>query len=148
MRRKVQAADGRQWTVHSRISWTRPERMAPFEHDMAAGSVHGVAMAGLLIVLTLFVVLWAPPGLVMPPWFMLLILLLLLLLPVGWALQRPWIITAYTDEPMATGREHWEGIVLGIISAREEAYHIAEELKARSRPGDGNRVLSQVTPTT
>jgi hypothetical protein len=143
MMQEVRTAEGRTWTVHSRISWTKPEREHQFEHDMAAGYVSCIAMAGVVVVLTLFLVFWTPAGVVIPPWFVRLILLILLLVPVWWALQRPWIITAYTEQE----GEHWEGTVRGMISAREEAHRVAEDLKMRGIPDDGNGPLSRVPST-
>jgi hypothetical protein len=145
MIQEVRTAEGRTWTVHSRISWTKPEREHQFEHDMAAGYVSCIAMAGVVVVLTLFLVFWAAPaGVVIPAWFVLLILLILLLVPVWWALQRPWIITAYPAEQEG---EHWEGTVRGMISAREEAQQVVEDLKARGIPDEGNGPLCRVPST-
>jgi hypothetical protein len=148
MMRMVRAADRRTWTVQSRISWTKPAMADQFEHDMAAGYVSCIAMLGVVVVLTLFVVFWTPAGVVIPAWFVLLILLVLLMLPVSWALQRPWIITAYTTEPIETEGEHWEGIVRGMIPAREETYRVADDLRTRGIPDDGNGPLSRVTSST
>lgn len=145
MMRVVQGADNRAWTVQSRISWTRPAMTAQFEHDMAAGYVSGIAMLGVVVVLTLFVVFWTPAGVVVPAWFVLLILLLLLLGSVSWAMQRSWIITAHTAEPVETEGEHWEGIVRGMLPAREETYRVADCLRRRSIPDDGNGSLARVS---
>ncbi|HWR47274.1 MAG TPA: DUF983 domain-containing protein, partial [Pseudonocardiaceae bacterium] len=128
MMQMVRAADKRAWTVQGRISWTEPAMAARFEHDMAAGYVSGIAMLGVVVVLTLFVVFWTPAGVVVPAWFALLILLILLLLAVSWAMQRPWIVTAHTAEPIETEGEHWEGIVRGMLPAREETYRVADYL--------------------
>lgn len=148
MRKPVRTADGRTWMVDSRISWTRPQRADQFEHDMAAGYLPGAAMMGVILVLTLFVVLWTPAGVVIPGWFVLLILLVLLLVPVWWALQRPWVITARTDEPIPAEGEHWEVIVRGIISAREEAHQIIDDLRTRGVPGTGTGRLAQIKSPT
>ncbi len=56
MMRVVRAADRRTWTIRSMISWTRPALADQFEHDMAAGYVSGIAMFGVLVVMT-----WSPP---------------------------------------------------------------------------------------
>jgi hypothetical protein len=145
MMRMVRGADKRAWTVQSRISWTRSVMTGQFEHDMAAGYVSGIAMLGVVVVLTLFVVFWTPTGVVVPAWFVLLILLILLLLSVSWAMQRPWIITAHTTEPIDTEGEHWEGVVRGMLPAREETYRVAEHLRRRSIPDDGNGSLARVS---
>jgi hypothetical protein len=144
MMRVVRAADKRAWTVQSRISWTRPAMTAQFEHDMAAGYVSGIAMLGVVVVLTLFVVFWTPASVVVPAWFVLLILLMLLVLSVSWAMQRHWIITADTAEPIETEGEHWEGIVRGILPAREESHRVADCLRRRSIPDDGTGSLTRV----
>jgi hypothetical protein len=146
MMRVVQADDRRTWTVYSKISWTKPERGEHFEHDMAAASyIHGVAMLGLVIVLTLFLVFWTPVGVVIPAWFVLFILLILLLVLVSWALQRPWVITAHTDQPIETRGEHWEGVVRGVVAAREEMDQVAQDLRTRNVPDDGRGPLSRIT---
>jgi hypothetical protein len=147
MMREVRAADRRTWRVRSSISWTRPAMAEQFEHDMAAGYVSGIAMLGVVVVLTLFVVFWTPTDVVIPAWFVLLLLLILLLLPVAWALQRPWVITAYTAEPPGTEGEHWEGVVRGMVPAREEVDRIAEDLRTRGTPDDGTGPLVRVTST-
>jgi hypothetical protein len=148
MMRVVRAADKRTWTVHSRISWTKPELAEQFEHDMAAGYVSCVAMLGVVVALTLFVVFWTPAGVVIPAWFVLLILLVLLVLLMSWAMQRPWVITARTAEPIETEGERWEGLVRGMVPAREETYRIADALKERSIPNDGHGPLSRVPSPT
>ncbi|MGH3869016.1 MAG: hypothetical protein ACRDQ4_23435 [Pseudonocardiaceae bacterium] len=148
MKRTVRVANGHTWTVHSRISWTKPERAAQFEHDMTAGYVSGVAMVGVVLALTLFVVFWTPVGVVIPAWFVLLVLLVLLLVPVWWAWQRPWIITACTDEPIATERDHWEIIVYGVLPSRQEAQQIVNDLKTRGVLDHDTGRLSRITSST
>jgi hypothetical protein len=100
------------------------------------------------VVLTLFVVFWTPSGVVVPAWFVLLLLLLLLLLPVSWATQRPWVITAHTQEPPGTGGERWEAVVRGVGPAREEAFRIVDELQTTGVLEDGNGSLSRVASPT
>jgi hypothetical protein len=115
-----------------------------FEHDLAAGYVSGVAMLGVLTVLILFVVFWTPTDVVVPAWFVLLLLLALLLLPVVWAVQRPWVITADTSEPHSTGGEHWEGIVRGMVPAREEMFRIVEDLETKGYPNEPHGPLTRI----
>ncbi len=146
MRKVVRDGDQRTWTVRSRISWTKPTMADQFEHDMAAGYVSGVAMLGVLVVLTLFVVFWTPTEVVIPSWFLLLLPLLLLVMTVLWALQRPWIITAHTLDPADSQGEYWEGIVRGMIPAREEAFRIVDDIEEKGVPDDPNGPLSQVAP--
>lgn len=146
MMRVVRAADRRTWTVRSRISWTRPAMADQFEHDMAAGYVSGVAMLGVLVVLILFVVFWTPTDVVIPSWFGLLLLLILLLIPVLWALQRPWIITAHTADPAGSDGEYWEGIVKGMVPAREETVRIADDLIESGVPDEPSGPLTRVAP--
>lgn len=146
MMRVVRAADRRNWTVRSRISWTRPAMADQFEHDMAAGYVSGVAMLGVLVVLILFVVFWTPTDVVIPSWFGLLLLLILLLIPVLWALQRPWIITAHTADPAGSDGEYWEGIVKGMVPAREETVRIAEDLIESGVPNEPSGPLTRSSP--
>ena len=146
MRRVVrETTDSRRvWVVRSRISWTRPAMADQFEHDLAAGYVSGVAMLGVLTVLILFVVFWTPTDVVVPAWFVLLLLLALLLLPVVWAVQRPWVITADTSEPHSTGGEHWEGIVRGMVPAREEMFRIVEDLETKGYPNEPHGPLTRI----
>ncbi|MGH3719708.1 MAG: DUF983 domain-containing protein [Pseudonocardiaceae bacterium] len=143
--RMVQGDDGRAWTVQSRISWTKPALADQFEHDMAAGYVSCTVILGVIVLLTLFVVFWTPAAVVIPAWFVLLILLVLLLVPVLWAMQRPWIITAHTAEPIGADGEYWEGIVHGIVSAREEAYRVADDLRTRGVPDNDVGPLSRLS---
>ncbi|MGH3771808.1 MAG: DUF983 domain-containing protein [Pseudonocardiaceae bacterium] len=145
MRLTEEDRDRRRWMIQSRISWTKPEMADQFEHDMAAGYVSCVAMLGVIVLLTLFVVFWTPPSVARPAWFVLLILLVVLLVPVSWALQRPWIITAHTTEPSEADREYWAGIVHGIIPAREKAHQVAEDLRTRGIPDDGNGPLTRLS---
>lgn len=144
MMRVVRAADQRVWTVQSRISWTTIEEQ--FECDMAEGYWSGVVMLGILVVLTLFVVFWTPTGVVIPSWLGLLFLLVLLLLPMLWALQRPWIITAYTEESAESPGEYWEGVVRGMIPAREETLRIRDDLEEKGIPDSANGPLTQLVP--
>ncbi|MGH3785631.1 MAG: DUF983 domain-containing protein [Pseudonocardiaceae bacterium] len=148
MRRMVRAADGRTWTVQSRINWTGSGRSEQFEHDLAGGYVAGIAMLGVVIALTLALVILSPAGLVIPAWLVLLILLFLLLVAMGWALQRPWTITAYTDQPAETKGEFWEGSVRGVLSAREEAFQVIDELQERGIPDDGEGPLAPDTSSS
>jgi hypothetical protein len=90
------------------------------------------------------VVLWTPTEVVRPAWFMLLLLLLLLLLPVLWALQRPWTITADTPDPPDTDGEHWEGHVRGVASARDELLRIVDDLEAKGYPNEPHGPLTRV----
>ncbi|MGH3766984.1 MAG: DUF983 domain-containing protein [Pseudonocardiaceae bacterium] len=142
----VRDQERRTWTVRSRISWTKPQLADQFEHDMAAGYVAGVVMLVVLVGLALFVVFWTPNDVEVPAWFLLLLLLLLLLMPVLWAAQRPWIITAETDEPIESAGEYWEGVVRGILPAREETMRIADDLESMGKPDDINGPLLRVMP--
>ncbi|MGH3823659.1 MAG: DUF983 domain-containing protein [Pseudonocardiaceae bacterium] len=146
MMRMVRAADRRTWMVRSRISWTKPAMADQFEHDMAGGYVSAVAMLGVLVVLILFVMFWTPTDVVIPAWFGLLLLLVLLLIPVLWALQRPWVITAYTTESAGTEGEYWEGVVRGMVPAREETIRIADDLIEKGVPDEPSGPLTRIAP--
>jgi hypothetical protein len=146
VRAKAGDTDRRTWTVRSSISWTRPAMADQFETDMAGGYVSGIIMLGILAFLTLFVVFWTPAQVEIPAWFALLILLGLLMLPVLWALQRPWVVTAHTEEPAETGGEYWEGVVRGVVSAREETHRVADELRRWGVPNSGGGPLTRITP--
>lgn len=144
MTRTVQGADGRRWTVQSRINWSQPATAEQFEHDMAAGYVPGIAMLGVVVALVLFVLFWTPAGVVVPSWLVLLFLLLLMVVPMQWALRRPWTIVAKT-EPVETTAEHWVGTVYGMVAARQDARQVVHNLKSRAIPDDGTGPLRQVT---
>ncbi|MGH3802481.1 MAG: DUF983 domain-containing protein [Pseudonocardiaceae bacterium] len=144
MTRDVQGADGRRWTVQSRINWSQPATAEQFEHDMAGGYVSGIAMLVVVVTLVLFVLFWTPTGAV-EPWLVLLFLLVLMLLPMGWAIRRPWTIEAKTlPEPVGTAAEHWEGTVHGVLAARQEARQVVQSLKNRAIPDDGTGLLREV----
>ncbi len=136
----------RTWTVRSSISWTRPAMADQFETDMAVGYFSGIAMLAIVAALTLFVVFWTPAGLVVPAWFALLILLALLMLPVLWALQRPWVVSAHTEDPPETGGEYWEGVVRGAVSAREATLRAIDDLKTLNAPDNGAGPLTKLRP--
>jgi uncharacterized protein (DUF983 family) len=151
MMRVVRAPDRRTWTVRSRISWTKPPMADQFDHDLAADPasyVSGIVMLAIIVAMTLFVVFWTPASVVVPAWFVLLILLILLLLPVSWALQRPWVITAHTKEPIGTEGELWEGIVRGMGPAREETHRVLDDLRRTGIPDNPNGPLSRVATST
>ena len=147
MERTVRDKERRTWTVRSEISWTKPQMADQFEHDMAAGYLSGIVMLAIVVLLALFVMFWTPNDVVRPAWFMLLLLLILLMLPLLWALQRPWIITAETDEPVGSPGERWQGVVYGMLPAREEAAWIADGLEETGSP-DVNGPLMRVMPTS
>lgn len=145
MTRTVQGADGRNWTVQSRINWHQPATEEHFEHDMAAGYVSGIAMLGVIVALVLFVLYWTPSGVIVPSWLMLLIPLLLMLLSMQWAMRRPWTIEAETPDPIETAGEHWSGTALGVMAARQDTRQVVQNLKTRAIPDDGTGLLRQVT---
>ena len=146
MRRVVRGADGRSWTVQRTINWYQPATAEQFEHDMAAGYVSGVAMLGVVVALSLFVLFWTPAGVVVPSWLVLLFLLVLMVLPIQWALRRPWTIVAKAPEPVDTAGEHWVGTVHGLKAARQETREIVQSLKSpRAIPDNGTGMLRQVT---
>ncbi|MGH3838715.1 MAG: DUF983 domain-containing protein [Pseudonocardiaceae bacterium] len=146
MTRVVRGADGRSWRVQSRINWSQPATAEQFEHDMAAGYVSGIAMLGVVVALTLFVLFWTPAGVVVPSWLVLLFLLMLMLLPMQWAMRRPWTIVAKTlPEPVETAAEHWVGTVHGVVAARQDTRQVVQSLKMRAIPDDGTGPLRQVT---
>ncbi|HEV7450164.1 MAG TPA: DUF983 domain-containing protein [Pseudonocardiaceae bacterium] len=146
MTRVVRSPDGRSWTVQSTIHWA-PAQEEQFENDMAAGYVSGIAMLGVIVVLTLFVVFWTPPGVwsAVPSWLLLLLLLVLMILPIQWAVRRPWTIEAKTAEPIETSGEHWRGLVHGAVTARQDTQRVTQYLKTRATPDDGTGLLRQVT---
>ena len=146
MRRVVRGADGRNWTVQSRINWYQPATAEQFEHDMAEGYVPGIAMLVVVVALSLFVLFWTPAGVVVPSWLVLLFLLVLMILPIQWALRRPWTIVAKTPEPVDSAGEHWVGTVHGLRAARQDIRGVVQSLKSpQAIPDNGTGALRQVT---
>lgn len=114
MTRLVRGADGRMWTVHSRIEWRNPVESDDFEHDVSGGALPGIMMAGMLVVMVVVLIAWTPEQVVVPAWLILALAFLFAFFPVRWALRRPHTLVA---ESKATADElppeRWIGQVRG-----------------------------------
>jgi hypothetical protein len=144
MTRVVRGADGRRWTVRNNINWSEPATEQEFEHDVAAGQIAGIVMLLLVVGLVLTVVLWTPPGVVVPEWLAFAFLVLLLVLPVQWALNRSWTIIAETPPLRDAPPERWVGTVHGLRLARQETSRVVRSLQRDAIPDDGRGPLQPV----
>ncbi|MGH3981063.1 MAG: DUF983 domain-containing protein [Pseudonocardiaceae bacterium] len=145
MTRVVRGADGRTWTVRSKVNWSEPAHAQEFEHDVAAGHVAGIVMLLLVVVLVLTVVLWTPPAVVVPTWLVLAFLVLLLLLPFQWAMGRSWTVFAVTPPLPEAPPEQWVGTVHGVLRARQEVKGVARSLRRDAIPDDGRGPLQPMS---
>jgi hypothetical protein len=141
MTRLVRAADGRMWTVRSRLEWTDPVVEEEFETDVSGGRTGAVFL--LITLMGLFVALVAniPSRDIVPGWLLLAFLLLVLFFPMRWMVRRPWTLVAETfgggNELPA---ERWVGSVRGFFTARSETSRAARHLREYAIPdrdGDG-----------
>ncbi|HEY0639508.1 MAG TPA: DUF983 domain-containing protein [Pseudonocardiaceae bacterium] len=142
MTRLVRGADGRMWTVRSRLEWVDPVREEEFEHDVSGGRVGAVFMVVVLFVLFIAFVFLTPDTVVFPGWLALAFVLLVLFFPARWLVRRPWTLVAHTPgggtEDLPAAR--WVGTVRGYFTARSETARVGRHLKNYSVPdrdGDG-----------
>lgn len=144
MTRLVRGADGRMWTVHSRVEWRNPETSDDFEHDVSGGVLPGVMMAGLLLIMAVVLIAWTPTQVVIPGWLIMALIFLFLFFPVRWAVRRPHTLVA---ESKATADdlppERWTGTVRGPLAVRQEASRVARTIEMHSLP-DVDGVLQPV----
>jgi hypothetical protein len=135
MTRLVRGADGRMWTVHSRIEWRNPVESDDFEHDVSGGALPGIMMAGMLVVMVVVLIAWTPEQVVVPAWLILALFFLFAFFPVRWALRRPHTLVA---ESKATADElppeRWIGQVRGPMAVRAEASRVARTIEMHSLP--------------
>jgi hypothetical protein len=135
MTRLVRGADGRMWTVRSRVEWRNPGATDDFEHDVSGGHTPGVVMFGILIVMGVLLVAWTPQEVVVPAWLIFALILLFLFFPVRWSLRRPWTLVA---ESKATADEQppelWVGQVRGVLAVRQEASNVVRNIEMYSLP--------------
>jgi hypothetical protein len=140
--RVVHGADGRTWTVQSRLEWADPVAEEDFEHDVGGGRVGAVVMIFVLFVLLLSFVLLTPATVVVPGWLTLALGLLVLFFPVRWLVRRPWTLTAETPGVPAAEKpaERWVGSVRGYFTAKYETARVRRHLRyyaVPDRDGDG-----------
>lgn len=135
MTRLVRGADGRMWTLRTRVEWTNPATVDDFEHDVATGYGSGVFMLFLLVSLVVVLVAWTPARVVIPWWLLLLLIAIVLFLPVRWLVRRPWRVVANTQgTPEEHPAEHWVGTVRGVYRIRQEAAKVARDIEVYSAP--------------
>ncbi|MGH3623807.1 MAG: DUF983 domain-containing protein [Sciscionella sp.] len=134
--RWVEAADGRQWELESRVAWSSPATADDFEHDVAGGNTPMVVLSVLLLLLIVVLIAWTPSSVYVPGWLVAILILLLGAFPLRWALRRPRSLVARTEEDPDTGRpaEHWVGTLRGPFATRNEASRVARSIQERSGP--------------
>ncbi|SHE65981.1 DUF983 domain-containing protein [Streptoalloteichus hindustanus] len=135
MTRLVRGADGRMWTVRTRMEWSNPATADDFEHDVSGGQAPGVIMAVLLGLLVVALVWWTPASVMVPAWLILALTLVVGFFPARWALRRPWTVVAETpgnleDRPA----ERWVGQVRGVLRVRQEVSRIARNIEVFATP--------------
>jgi hypothetical protein len=131
----VRGADGRTWTLRSRMEWIRPATIDDFEHDVASGYGAGVAMFAALCVLIVALALWTPPGVYVPYWLILALLALVAFFPIRWALRRPWMLIANTPgNHQDLTAERWTGTVRGFVNIRQVTAKVARDIEVYSMP--------------
>jgi hypothetical protein len=147
MTRLVRAADGRMWTVRSRLEWTDPAVEEEFEHDVSGGRIGAVFMIVVLVALFLALIMATPDDVVVPRELLLAFLLLVLFFPARWLVRRPWTLVAETPRgPDDPAGERWVGSVRGFFTARHEASRAARHLREYAIPDrDGDGPLQPVT---
>ena len=134
MTRLVRGADGRMWTVHSRIEWRNPEVSDDFEHDVSGGVLPGIMMAGMLVVMTVVLIAWTPDQVVVPAWLILALIFLFAFFPVRWALRRPYMLVAESKGADEMPPERWMGHVRGPLAVRQEAARVARTIEMYQTP--------------
>lgn len=141
MTRLVRAADGRTWTVRSRLEWTDPVVEEEFEHDVSGGRIGAVFMLVVLIALFFALIVATPDDVMVPSWLLLAFTLLVLFFPARWLVRRPWTLVAETPGgPEELPAERWVGSVRGFFTARHETSRAAKHLREYAIPdrdGDG-----------
>ncbi|PRY45963.1 DUF983 domain-containing protein [Umezawaea tangerina] len=135
MTRLVRGADGRMWTVRSRIEWRNPSPDGDFEHDVSGGQGPGVMMMLIVIVMGVILVSWTPEQVVVPAWLILALIILFLFFPVRWSLRRPWTLVAESKAtPDEQPPELWMGQVRGVLTVRQEASKVSRNIEMYSLP--------------
>ncbi len=135
MTRLVKGADGRMWTLRSRLEWSKPATSDDFDHDFAGGSGPGLAMIVALAVLVVALIWWTPSAVVVPQWLILILFLLILFFPARWLVRRPWLVVANTPGTQEEGgAERWVGTVRGLFAIRAGIAKLARDIEVYSMP--------------
>lgn len=136
MTRLARGADGRLWTVRTRVQWRNPAVADDFEHDVSGGNTPGTVLLLLVLALGAILVAWTPEQVVVPAWFVLALVLVFLFFPARWAVRRPWTVVAETrgeNDPQHPP-ERWVGQVRGILAVRQETRKVARNIEVYSLP--------------
>ena len=135
MTRLVRGADGRMWTVRSRMSWRSIGLEPEFEYDIAGEPLPVIGMGILIAILTVVLIAWTPQGVIVPGWLVLAIVLVALFFPARWALRRPWLVVAETPGDLEEHPpERWVGTVRGVFNVRQEVAREARFIQVYSLP--------------
>jgi hypothetical protein len=117
------------------MEWRTPATADDFEHDVSAGHTPAVVMLGLVIILTVVLIVWTPPDVVVPLWLVLMIALVVLFFPLRWAFRRPWTVVAATgDDGEGEPTEKWVGTVRGVFNVRKQVTDIARNIATDNIP--------------
>jgi hypothetical protein len=135
MTRVVRGADGRVWTLNGDMEWRTPATADDFEHDVNLGHGAAAVMLSLVGILTVVLIVWTPPDVVVPTWLVMIILLVVLFFPLRWALRRPWTVVAATgDDGEGEPIEKWVGTVRGVFNVRKQVADVARSIATESLP--------------
>jgi hypothetical protein len=148
MTRLVRDADGRMWTLRSRLEWVEPATEEQYEHDVTRDKVGALIMVIILVMLVITFVLLTPASVVFPSWLALALVLLVLFFPARWVVRRPWTVVAETPGGGVNGlpAERWVGQVRGYFSTRHETALAARHLREFGTPDrDGEGPLQPVS---
>lgn len=136
MARLIRGADGRQWILHRRMTWTSPASADDFEHDMSGGYAAIGTMVLVLVLLLIVLAAWRPDVVILPDWLLVLFGLFVLGFAIRWVLRRPCTLVAETDYDPIDERppEHWVGTVHGIYRAKHQLRRVAREIENDAVP--------------
>lgn len=136
MARLVRGADGRQWMLHRRMTWSNPASTDDFEHDMRGGYAAIGAMGLVLVLLVVVLAAWRLDSVIVPRWLLVVFLAVVVIFVVRWLLRRPCTLLAETDYDPIDERppEHWVGTVHGLYRARQQLARVSREIENDAMP--------------
>lgn len=138
MTRLVRGADGRTWTIRTRVEWRNVTLADEFEHDVTGGSAPAGFLLGLCAVLLIGLLVWTPDGVIVPDWLLLALILVLLFFPARWVWLRPWTVVVETAGDLENEQaECWVGQVRGLLRVRHEVNQLARNIEVYSTPDRG-----------
>jgi hypothetical protein len=134
--RLIRGADGRQWILNRRMTWSVPASVDDFEHDMRGGFGATTAMVLVLVLLLIALAAWRPKGVILPSWLLIPLVLVLAVLAVRWLLRRPCTLVAETEYDPIDERppEHWVGTVHGLYRAKQQMSRVAHDIENDAMP--------------